>query len=639
MGVELAKDPIRRAICLLMLCSLSFGWATRRVHAQDRQSELSREFNPGVGWVRDSGHDRKVGAYQVLESGALMGLAASGRWGANYFDLAGLWRDRHDQRYEAGLDFGRLLREDLSFGRFVHRADNDPLVGLSSLSPPLILRAENLDPRSPYEAIRSELRSRTTLVLPAFPLAAFRLDLHAYTDRGQQQGRTMGSCNACHLKGKGQRIDRGMGELEAGVSLRWRTAVLDYAHRWRSFEERTNSSLGEMVEAYRRFGLQGFSAHPSPGLPFVLASDSRRQEDRVRAQLRLPGQTTIVAGLLASKGENRYSGDEITSRNWTGRVSSAPFKGLSVAYRFQREERESDVPLSAFGRRVMSTGLEASYALGPRNTLRGEYEWRQVDRDHFELRSSEQETFRLTFLSRAQRNLQGHLRYQRRRERNPFANLGASRRGQPDDSGSPDMTNLPTHSDQVEAGLTWSPRVDLSCSASYRWRGERNTDVDTHLDGQENAVDLSLWMVPRGGLSLTAGYSFQRSDRRSDILFGTQRELFLPDKDVTYRSLSHSLYADLGLALSPRISLNAGIRFSDSRASFSALFPDLQELSDMKVSPLEASLRIGLQLTRHLGLSIDYVFEDYDDFEVGRNSGRVHAVYTRLNFKLAGKRE
>lgn len=626
---------MRRAIwILLLLSSPAFGWATRRVHAQEGQSALSLEVDPGVGWVRDSGHDRKVGAYQVMESGGLMGLAASGQWGPNYFDLAGAWRDQDDQRYGIALDLGRVLREDLSFNRFLHRSDNDPLVELSSLSPPLILRAENLDPQTQYRAIRSELRSRTTLVLPAFPLAAFHLDLHAYTDRGQQQSRTMGSCNACHLKGKGQRIDRGMGELEAGISLRWWTAILDYAHRWRSFEDRANSSLAEMVEAYRRFSLQGFSAHPVPGLPFALPSDNRRQEDRVRAHLRLPGQTTVSAGFLSFTGENRLSGDEINSRNWMGLVSSAPFKGLRVAYRFQREVKGSDVQLSAFGRRVWSTGLEASYSLGPRNTLRGEYEWRQVDRDSSELRSSEQETLRLAFISQARRDLHGYLRYQRNQERNPFANLGSWRQGKPDDSGRPDMTNQPTHADQVEAGLTWSPRADLSCSAGYRWRRERNTDTDTHLDGQENAVDLSLWMVPHRGLSLTAGYSFQRSDRRSDIFFGTQREFFLPDKDVTYRSLSHSLYADLGLALSRRISLNAGIRFSDSRASFSALFPDLQELSDLKVNPLEASLRVGIELTRLLGVSIDYVFDDYDDFEVGRNSGRVHALYARLNLKL-----
>ncbi|MBI2875334.1 MAG: MtrB/PioB family outer membrane beta-barrel protein [Candidatus Tectomicrobia bacterium] len=620
---------MKRATCLLWIYSLVLGWALRPVYAQEGKSELSLQISPGIGWVRDSGHDLKVGAYQPLESDALMGLAISGPWRGSYFDFVGHWRDRDDQRYELGLDLGRILREELSFNRFVHRSDNDPLVGRSAFT----LRAENLDPRAQYEAVRSELRSRTTLVLPAFPQATFRLGLHAYTDRGEQQGRTMGRCNECHLKGKGERINRRMAELEAGLSLRWGPATLDYAHRWRDFEERSNSSLGEMVAAYRRFSLQGFSAHPPLGLPFALAPDSQRQEDRVRARLRLPGQTTLHASFLSASGENRYSGDEVTARNWIGRVSSAPFKGLRVAYRLQREERESDVRLSAFGRRVWSTGLEASYPLGRGNTLRGEYEWRQVDRDNFELRSSKQETLRFALLSQGYRQLRGHLRYQHRRERNPFTNLGAWRWGQRDDTGRPDQTNLPTDSDQVEAGLTWSPRANLSGSASYRWRGERNADAGNHLQGQENAVDLSLWMIPRAGWSLTAGYAFQRSDRRSDLLFGSRQEFFLPDQDVTYRSVSHSLYADLGMLLTSRLSLNAGLRFSDSRASFSALFPDLQELSDLKVSPLEASLRIGIQLTRRLGVSIDYVFEDYNDSEVGRNRGRAHAVYTRLHLR------
>lgn len=229
---------------------------TAEAGSEERSGVFNLEAGLGANMTKVNEDETKVkvGEYDSLEERTfpnifLMFEGVTADDGIT-FEGKGVFHDLDDQDYEGKVDLYRYITQEVSYSKFKHWLDHDPLtnlygassteeVGVNGLEvvPPLVTYTD-ADPGTEYGITRSEVRSNTEINIPWLPF-----DLKTYFNfrredrKGHAQSRAISKCGSCHVTGMQSRVNEYTQDLKPGLSAQYLgesvrlSANYEYLHR------------------------------------------------------------------------------------------------------------------------------------------------------------------------------------------------------------------------------------------------------------------------------------------------------------------------------------------------------------------------------------------------------------------------
>lgn len=490
--------------------------------------------------------------------------------------------DSRDQTYRLDLQLHRYLRLAAFYSKFLHRLDHDPLDYLDAAKGGPVVRHTDLAPGVEYAPAYSEGKTELHGVIPGWTALRFRAGLRTQYRHGGVQARTMSKCATCHIVGTTKNIGQRLYDVTAGLSLRLSHVSLDYDYLNRQFAEHEQAPLIQYdaavhpVSGLPIFGNRVIYDQQQGLLPFSLVPDLRKSLHSLKLRFDLPREARLSAAATQSRVRNKYTGLGVDSWGWSSRFAIPLGERVQFTAQVRQLDYDADdvfvdlnEPVAIAGPQAGKTYSQAypdfgavdfwRYSLRSRNliaargelafrlarlaNLRGGYEFRRLKRDHYEVEKTEYNRLYATFSTR-QKTASGdwvaRLSYRLELTRDPFVHLKAALPPalQPYPSpGTPpsplaglqyfvlyasrqaNLTRFPTRSQFVEPVFTWSPNPRFSVNLHYRYRGEKNDDLNfSDWERQVHAPGIELWFAPWEKLDLTVAYDFQ--NERTATLFG-----------------------------------------------------------------------------------------------------------------------
>jgi len=545
---------------------------------KDEKSEFNVKIEPGVHYTDYSSSAGKVGEYEFLEkggAGAHADFSATGMDKDVYLDLHGSYYEDNDYMYDLEADLRRIIMEDFSYSRFEHRLDHDPLENLSARSGDKVVGGaadeypqnrggpkvshEDLNVGKDYMIHRSELKSDTTLNLPFLPGAKLHFNYRREAREGQRQALTISHCGSCHVTSRGRDINEETRDYKTGASMKFGWLSLAYSYFHRDFQENGATPTNAYDDAKHPDGVNPVDFDPrvqyeNATLAYNLVPDSQKDSHLVKVMAKLPQNTTFFGSYIHSKVENGNNNSnvptndsrEMDSDTVTARLTNnSLFPGLNLGLKFRYLSLDNDdvnidldsegwpsgfnpdfTRKSAMSRDETTIGLDSSYRLTKKTSLKFGYEWDQIDRDNYEVGAggetkTEKNTVKLGVDSRLHRKLKAKIGYKWQDIDNPFNNLKAACEPKNDTPIDPThvyysdrqetrtatLSNQPTDVNEITADLIWSVRPGLSLTANYRWLDKEN-DETSDWQQESHMPSLNLRYAPTAKLSFNLSYIY-----------------------------------------------------------------------------------------------------------------------------------
>lgn len=525
------------------------------------------------GIVNDtSGAKLRIGEYQVLDNRSVMGVDLWGGKNGVRFDVQGLsGGDANDQHYDASLDLKRLVKAHVSYTRFLHRLDHDPLNYMDSASNiggTFVVRHTDTDPRAEHQAAYSELNARIDVALPTtIPVKLFASHRLQMRD-GHHQITTTAHCSSCHTVSFTRQLDEQTRDLIAGAMVQAKALTVDYRFEARKFKDDSPDPVFQYDNAIHPAQLTDVFLNrvqydDGAGLlPVGTVPGLTKRLHSLRASLALPRDGSLVGILTKSNTRNDSSRLEIDYTGVSGRVvlplskratfradarhytienddafvdvvelvaPGGPSAGLTYRQAFPAMGNPDFVRESALSRTPTEMAAELDVRLAKRSFVRAGYAYENLERDNFEVEKTTTNTFYVA--GRSTFGKKGSWRY--RVEQNfihdPFTYENAATPAilQPFqspgnvpftglqyfemyDSRMSNLTAFPTSSTRVENTFTWTPNAKASISGHYRFRTAENDELQLgNWSRTVHAPGVDIWIAPGENWTLAAGYAYQ----------------------------------------------------------------------------------------------------------------------------------
>ena len=558
-----------KKIGTLLAVLFFLGFFAFQVWAEgDEESEFDAQAETGFYYTDYNGYPGKVGEYEVLDHGSAgpyVDFSATGIDKNFYLDLGGSYYEDNEYEYRFNADYRRILIQDFSYNSFQHWLDHDPLenlgahwAGAGSGGGPTVSH-EDLEVGKDYIIKRSEEKSDTVLNLPFLQGAQINFNYRRQTREGHQQALTISHCSGCHVTSKGREVDEETEDFKVGVTKKfdWLTLVYNYFHR--AFQEDGATHTND----YDYAGDLNPTTHPpriqyhNETLAYNLVPDSKKDLHLVKIMAKLPQNTTFFGSYTHSNVENcnnhsdvpTEDSREMDSDTVTARLTNnSLFPGLNLGLKFRymsldNDDVDVDVDYttwpsdvdpdftreSAMSRDVTTIGLDSSYRLTRKTSLKFGYEWDQIDRDNYEVGDSgetttQENTVKIGVTSRLHRKLKAKISYKWQHIDNPFNNLNAACEPANDETGvlysdrqdtrTATLSNQPTGVNEIKADLTWSIKPNLSLTANYRYTDKENDDT-ADWQQESHMPSLNLWYAPTAKLSFNLAYVYDWTKTQS----------------------------------------------------------------------------------------------------------------------------
>jgi hypothetical protein len=220
---------VKRIAFILAIASLLFTISS--AHAEDMEIEATVG-----GHYTDLNGDKtnvKIGEYESMFEGfrpEFNFLLKGGSYDGIYFQGEGTIYDTDDQDYEGLIDLNRYITQEISYNRFTHWLDHDPLTNLYGAAttdgvtrvPPFVTYTDRDKADKEYGIVRSEINSKTTIRIPKVP---FNLKTFFYFRRemrkGERQSLAMSKCSSCHIVGRTRKVDEATTDYNPGIDLEY----------------------------------------------------------------------------------------------------------------------------------------------------------------------------------------------------------------------------------------------------------------------------------------------------------------------------------------------------------------------------------------------------------------------------------
>jgi len=536
----------------------------------------------GVG-TDTSGNPLRVNEFVVARDAVpSLTLDFWGERGDWRYDVAA-WNggDSRAQRYEANLAFRRLLKASVSYQRFTHRLDHDPIDyvdAASNINGTFVARHTNHDPGAEYGLGRGELHSRVELTLPTKTSIRFFLGHRQQMTSGSHQAMTTNHCATCHLESFTRGVDEMTRDLNAGARVAFDKVVLEYHFQNRLFRDDAPTLLNQYDDAKHPATLADVFLNrvqydDAAGLlPFATVAGLSKNAHTFRARVDLPREADLTGTFTMSRSRNDDTRLETTYQGGGARLVVPLHQKLTLRADFRRYDIESDdvfvdvvelvspagptagltyvqaypaigsvdyVRESSLSRTPTTVATELIYRPFKRTWVRGGYEWEEIRRDAFEVHKTTTNAIFLSGRSQLHKQLNYRMRFRYEDINDPFVYEAAAipqvlqpfmspgnvpftglQYFEMYDSRQGDLTSFPTQTLRLDQSISWSPRPNVTVAAHYNFRDSQNDDLNYSTWGRTaHSPGVDVWIAPGDRWSISAGYGYQRE--RLETLFST----------------------------------------------------------------------------------------------------------------------
>jgi hypothetical protein len=553
-----------------------------RVLAQAPQPKTEGIVTAGALVGSNDGNQNRLNEYEVAKDGTLPQFGAQ-LWGNNgsftYDLLANYGGDNRDQKYGAYFAaFGGRLKASVSFDRFLHRLDHDPLDYMEAGVGNFVVRSTDHDPGTAYSTANGLLN--TDVSIAATKNVEFFVSHKMVMRDGVHQGLTMSHCANCHVESYGRKLDQTTNTLAAGARVNAGRFTMDYTFENRRFEENAPTPTKVYDNAIHPVTLADvflsrvqYDDGNGP-LTFDLFPTFTKQTSTVRAAYALPGDGAVSGNFTHASSTNDYSDFGSTFTGGHARVTiplgkRAYLKGLFRKYEIETESVFVDViepvapagpaagltyaqqypgmlPLdynteSAASRTPTEMALELAIRPGKRSSINLGYEYEEIARESFHVEKSTTNLFKASAYWRPDKTLNLRARYEQAMTSDPFANIHAAKPAAlqlvPTPGGLPfgpqslqyfemynsrmaNLSSSPTDTLFLEGTATWSPSQHVTVSGHYRYRDQKNDELNYSTWGHAmHMPGVDIYIAPTPRVTLAAGWGYQKDTL--DTVFST----------------------------------------------------------------------------------------------------------------------
>jgi hypothetical protein len=584
-----AQHTIGLLAAAMLIASAGPASAQTGAAAQVPPSAPSSSIVEGVfrlaGNVTDNtGSQQQVGKYDLLSNGVLpqTELKLWGDSGSTRFDVSAWFGgESHYQRYSGLLDFNRIVKADVSYGRFPHRLGHDTMWYVDSASGiggTFVVRHTDTDPTAAYQFDYGDLNARLEFAIPQARGLKLFVSHRQQTRDGHHQSLTTNHCSNCHTVGYTRTMEQKTRDLVAG--LRWGNSrvAIDYSVLNRAFRE----DAAALTHVYDR------AVHPATlqdvfynrviydqrdgAQAFDTTPGADKTTHTVNARVALPNDGSLTGLFVRSSSTNTDLDLKTTYTGGSGRFAipinkQLTFRGSLRAYDIESDSIFVDIPgtvspagptagltyeqayptvgelsflrESSLSRSPTDFSLELAYQPFKRTTLRVAYDWESVTRDHFEVEKTTTQSVRVAGRGRVNKTFDWRFRFDQDWVTDPFtyehAAIPQTLQPYPSPGNLPftglqyftmyrsrqaDLTAFPTAATFVDGSATWSPAPRVSVTGHYRYRTASNDDLNfSTWDNSAHTPGFEAWIAPGDRWSLMAGYTYQR--QRLETMFST----------------------------------------------------------------------------------------------------------------------
>ncbi len=518
---------------------------------------------------------QRVAEYDTVKDGQAAFKALV--WGGSdkvqldYFgDIRG---DSGDMRHRLDFDGSRFVKFRLDADRMPHRLDHDPLTNLDAGIGNFIVRHTDENPDDVYSIGRDYIDFKTEIV-PNWEHIRFLLAYTHDARDGSKQAITGSKCANCHQVSMTRQVDRRRRDLSAGAKLTFSGFTFDYKYLDRKFDENGATPQYTADQAVHPASLADvfnnrvlFDADNGP-LPFDLVPSNEKKRHVARAQFNVPNKVSVQGKFVSSQVTNLNSMLNADTMGLTGRVV-VPFAGKAVLkadVRYMNIDSDSifvDLPEqpanggplagqtftesypnfggasflrdSVRSRSPTDINVDFTYRPAKRTTLLVGYEYKRLNRDHFEVEKTTSNGIEVGVRSRLANGLRLRARVKSAWIDNPFTYLHAAIpdvvQPGPSPSALPffglqyfemyearmaNLTALPNRTNLAEGFATWSPTGRFAVTGHYRYRGGSNDDLNfSEWDRTVHIPGVEAWFAPSAKWSLAVGYNYQKEKTKT----------------------------------------------------------------------------------------------------------------------------
>lgn len=521
----------------------------------------------------------RAGEYRSLESGVNTGFTIEQATENAAWSAAMRWFDTDEFDGSFFGDFGRVIRFEGSFTRFLHRLEHDPLTNLFAVKSPKVVSATDHDPGRQYGIVTTDLRSRMTFQHPEVPNLVFTADYRQQHREGTKQVRVAEHCTACHIHGSSTRVNQLMQEVVLGGHLTAGRFGLSAEFQGRTFEERGPTPMHTYSDVFHpTTGLPIFNDRASYDntdgpLPYQKVAGNSRWSARLDASFDGEDAGTFNAGMVYTSVENDDTGNSLTYTGVRGSWNRVLTDGLSLSLRStayaidnddvfvdvverpavagtypgltyaERWGAETDFTrYSVSNRDVLQFDADIAWRMLRGSLVKLEYLYRKTDRDYFAVTEGGETTTTLNRIKASlttrfskETRLNTSLRYED--TESPFSgvNVAGSTSFNPPAVASPlapgsvqyfelyaarivDLTNQPTSLLEAKANLShrFSPKFSVNGGITYQTQENDSLDYSTWGKDRLSAT-LSSWFAIGPDFHGTISWSYR--DEETDTMF------------------------------------------------------------------------------------------------------------------------
>jgi hypothetical protein len=552
------------------------------VLAQAPQSKTEGVATIGATVGSNTGSQNRLNEYEVAKDGTLPSFGVQ-VWGKNTsvrFDMvASHGGDNRDQKYGVNLaSTGGRFKAAVTFDRFLHRLDHDPLDYMDAGVGNFVVRATDHDPGTDYSRavglLTTDVRFAATKNVEFFVS-------HKMTLRdGVHQGLTMSHCANCHVESFARKMDERTNTLAAGARLNAGRFTMDYTFENRTLTENGATPTNTYDNAIHPVTLLDVFVSrvqyddANGELPFDLVPKQTKQTSTLRAAYALPGDGAVSGNFTHSASENKHAGFGSDFTGGHARVTfplgtkayvtgffrkyaidtesvfvdvveqtapAGPAAGLTYAQQYPAMLPLDYYTESALSRSPTEMALELAFRPGKRSSINVGYEYEEVSRETFHVEKTTTNTFKASAHYRPGKTVNLRARYQQAMTSDPFANINAAKpailQTVPTPGGLPfgpqslqyfemynsrmaNLSSVPTDTLFVEGTATWSPSQQFSVSGHYRYRDQKNDELNYSTWGHAmHLPGVDVWAAPSPRFTMAAGWGYQKDTL--DTVFST----------------------------------------------------------------------------------------------------------------------
>jgi hypothetical protein len=635
------------------------------------RSETVGRFGWWGGGV--NGSPVKVGEYQGLASSPFWDVDSIRSDGRNTLDFWG--SQLNSDSYDVQSQFYRDgFKANVDFEQFPHLLGHEPPAGGTAQSTNQVV-SNDLNLGEDY-AVRVQ-QLKVGFSGPLTDNISWKLKVWEFRKFGERQSNSMAHCfnvhavgtfpdNRCHVLSQQQRIDWLTMEIEPGIVGKFDRLTVDYALTLRSF-----TANDEVVTApFNHFGAFGGPGTSNTVFPYAIVPNSTFLMNRLKLGYDFTNTLRLYSYLYSGNMENLSRDTNNSFGGFDLRLIKTTASGITATAYAKLNENHSQLPPFLLPEEQANpgqiwhpinytrfwTGLDGQWfpfrdasTVWRGFSLRANYEYHEISRafatyptdipadyvkpptvltdvvsgSTFTQPTTRTHQFVLASRMRWNTGVITYARYQMQLTQNPLYGMDAM-------SGVLN-TNLPTNSQLVEIGGSWSPLSNLLFSVRAEIQSTSNNSHYANFAENNYPVLCTIWYAPTPKLSISAGYSYFSNWVNQDVTMGYRGlDEPPPAETLRYGYNGQTQVVNLGAryAWTEKLTLSGGIFWTDGYNVFSV--PQSQTGADWSQMPLYSNVRaesmryqggFDYRLSKKVSCYFRVNVFDYQDQSQGQNTG------------------